>query len=96
MLSEVKERVMRDYKSNISAIIKSQGRTNAWFIRKMAVSEALFYAVEGGRRRATAGYRRRASQVLDLPESVLFLPSLLSSESESHSVENIRRTAVPG
>lgn len=71
------------YTSNLSAVLKSQGRTNAWFIRKMGVSEALFYAVEIGRRRATAEYRRRASEVLELPESVLFLPVELSSANTS-------------
>jgi len=76
------------YRSQTSAILRSQGRTNAWFWRKMGVSKALFYAVESGRRPATAEYRKRAAEVLGLPEDVLFLPTVLTQDSETLSIES--------
>ena len=78
---------MAEYRSRVGEILGQQGRTNAWFIRQMGVSEALFYSVEAGRRRPTDAYRAKAARVLMLPEDVLFIPVELSHESKSPSTE---------
>lgn len=84
---------MAQFRSIVSAVLREQGRTNAWFWRRMGVSEALFYAIENGTRRPSAEYRARAAQLLQLPESALFLPADLSSESKP--ITNERKEAVP-
>lgn len=75
--------------SNISHILKSQGRTNAWFYRQMGVSEALFYAIERGARRPKEAYRQKAAALLQLPEAVLFSPAVLSNDSKYLSPEAV-------
>lgn len=79
------------YRSNLSAVIKQQGRTNAWFFRKMGISESLFYRIESGSRTPTAGYRAKAAEVLGVPKALLFLPTELLDSNETL----LREEAVP-
>lgn len=62
------------FRSNISEILREQGRTNAWFYRRMGVSETLFYRIESGDRNPSTTYRRKAAELLGVPEQHLFLP----------------------
>lgn len=70
-------------RTNISTVLQHQGRSDRWFYQRMGVSEALFYAIENGSRRATDEYRRKAAELLDVPIDLLFLPADSSNDVES-------------
>jgi transcriptional regulator with XRE-family HTH domain len=59
--------------TNISAVLRHQGRSDRWFYQRMEVSESLFYAIERGERRPTLSYRQKAAELLDVPVGLLFL-----------------------
>lgn len=71
------------YRCTIPSVLAEQGRSVAWFCRRVGISRALFYRWQDGSRVPVARHRRRASEVLALPEAVLFVPS------ESHVSDNI-------
>jgi hypothetical protein len=53
-------------------ILEHQGRTLRWLARRTGYSEDLLTAIRTGRRNATAEFRARCVDKLDLPEDVLF------------------------
>jgi len=70
-------------RTNISAILQHQGRSDRWFYQRMGVSESLFYAIEKGERRPTEEYQRKAAELLDIPIELLFFAHDSSGDVES-------------
>ena len=76
------------YRCTIPAVLAEQGRSVAWFCRRVGISRALFYRWIDGSRPAIERHRQRSSEVLALPQSFLFVPieSHVSAKI-SHAVE---------
>lgn len=61
------------FDSRVLEVLKSQGRSVAWFARQLGISHSLVYRWADGSRTPTDTHRRRAAEVLGIPESLLFL-----------------------
>ena len=57
----------------IWAVLNHQGRSLRWLARRTGYSEDLLLAIKAGRRNATAEFRARCADRLDLPEDLLFV-----------------------
>ncbi len=79
------------YRCTIPSVLAEQGRSVAWFCRRVGISRALFYRWQDGSRVPVARHCKRASEVLALPEAVLFVPCE-SHESDKFSLSS---EAVP-
>lgn len=79
------------YRCTIPSVLTEQGRSVAWFCRRVGISRALFYRWQDGSRVPVARHRKRASEVLALPESVLFVPC----ESHESVIYSPASEAVP-
>jgi len=53
-------------------ILDHQGRSLQWLSRRARYSESHIWAIKGGRAPASAEFRARCADALDLPDSVLF------------------------
>jgi transcriptional regulator with XRE-family HTH domain len=62
------------YRCTIPEVLDERGQSVTWFCRKAGISRALYYRWLDGSRPILAEQRRRAADVLGLPESVLFVP----------------------
>lgn len=82
---------MSKFRSNVSAILRHQGRSDRWFYTTMGVSESLHYAIERGTRQPTDEYRAKAAQILGVPEALLFLPFEHSDDCITESEESKQR-----
>lgn len=80
-------RAEQRYKSTIPSVLQEQGRSVAWFCRRVGISRALFYRWVDGSRGIAPQYRHRCAEVLGIPESVLFLPTeSLVGDISAHDV----------
>lgn len=59
----------------IWTVMEHQGRTLAWLARRIGYSHSHVKNVRSGGAIATANFRERCAQALDLPENVLFFDS---------------------
>lgn len=75
------------YRCTIPEVLAERGQSVAWYCRKASISRALFYRWVDGSRTVGARHRRRAADILALPESVLFVP-IESLESDKVAQES--------
>lgn len=73
---------MQRDKSRIMEILDYQGRSVTWFCERLGVDRSLLYRWNDGSRTPNDDHRRRAAEVLGVPEAYLFLPPELPEGSE--------------
>lgn len=56
----------------LSTVLRSQERTESWLARKTGKSPSYVWRVIRGERRPSEDFRTRASEALNVPESLLF------------------------
>lgn len=67
-------------------ILESRGISRRWFARQVGIHETTLCKIAKGKRRAPAWFPPVAAKFLQLPESVLFLPSDVREDTESESI----------
>ena len=78
------------FRCTIPEVLAEQGRSVAWFCRRVGISRALFYRWQDGSRVPVLRHRKRSSEVLALPEAVLFVPCVsLTSDNLSRASEAV-------
>ena len=75
------------YRCTVPDVLREQGRSVAWFCRKVGICRALYYRWLDGSRPILPVHRARAAAVLGLPERFLFVP-IASLESDKVAPES--------
>lgn len=74
--------------SPLMDVLEHQGRSVTWFCERLGIDRSLLYRWNDGSRTPSEAHRRVASQVLGVPEALLFLPTVLRESSDSLSSDS--------
>jgi transcriptional regulator with XRE-family HTH domain len=69
--------------SRLFEYLERKGISMAWLARECGYSENYLTFIKTGRKPATSAFARKASDALNLPMSLLFLPIALSERNDS-------------
>lgn len=64
-------------------ILKARGITRRWFARQVGINETTLSKIAKGERPIPDWFKAKAAAILQVPESVLFLPSNDRERSEN-------------